>query len=370
MSCSFHSADAPCGAPLPQVALLGTGGTIAGVADTPLEQISYQAGVLSVECMLESLPGIDGVARIASRQCGNLPSEDMRPCHWAKLGRDCGEALDDASMCGVVLTHGTDTLEESAFYLHLTMNSPKPVVLTGAMRPATSLSADGPINIRDAVAVAASPGARGRGALIVMNGRILSARTAVKAGTLDVEAFRALESGLLGRVINGRPVFYHKGEDGPLLAGTYAAHAGQDHLPRVDVLYACAGMPLDATLFSLERSAGLVVAGMGNGSMPSDVRKALAGAVAAGKPVVRASRTGGGPVTDLDGYAPFIASGMLSAPKARVLLMLALAEAARQGADRPQALVADVRRAFACCHEVWHTRSDGFPSAHDGHPAP
>ena len=96
------------------------------------------------------------------------------------------------------------------------------------------------------MAVAASPGARGRGALIVMNGRILSARTAVKAGTLDVEAFCALESGLLGRVINGRPVFYHKGEDEPPLAGTYAAHAGQERLPRVDVLYACAGMPLDA----------------------------------------------------------------------------------------------------------------------------
>ena len=158
---------------LPQVALLGTGGTIAGVADTPLEQISYQAGVLSVECMLESLPGIEGVARIASRQCGNLPSEDMRPCHWAKLGRDCAQALEDEDMCGVVLTHGTDTLEESAFYLHLTMNSSKPVVLTGAMRPATSLSADGPINIRDAVAVAACPQARARGALIVMNGRII-----------------------------------------------------------------------------------------------------------------------------------------------------------------------------------------------------
>ena len=337
---------------LPQVALLGTGGTIAGVADTPLEQISYQAGVLSVECMLESLPGIEGVARIASRQCGNLPSEDMRPCHWAKLGRDCAQALEDETMCGVVLTHGTDTLEESAFYLHLTMNSSKPVVLTGAMRPATSLSADGPINIRDAVAVAASPQARARGALIVINGRIISARTAVKAGTLDVEAFRALESGLLGRVINGQPVFYHSGEDGPVLAGTYAAHAGQDNLPRVDVLYACAGMPLDATLFALERSSGLVVAGMGNGSMPSDIRTALNLAVREGKPVVRASRTGGAPVTDLEEYAAFIASGMLSTPKARVLLMLALAEAERQGVRDPEARVASVRRAFTHCREV------------------
>lgn len=347
-----HPQDTQSQAALPQVALLGTGGTIAGVADTPLEQISYQAGVLSVECMLESLPGIEGVARIASRQCGNLPSEDMRPCHWAQLGCDCAQALDDEAMCGVVLTHGTDTLEESAFYLHLTMSSSKPVVLTGAMRPATSLSADGPINIRDAVAVAASPQARGRGALIVMNGRILSARTAVKAGTLDVEAFRALESGLLGRVINGHPVFYHSGEDGPALAGTYAVHAGQDTLPRVDVLYACAGMPLDAVLFSLERSWGLVVAGMGNGSMPSDVRKVLDQAVKAGKPVVRASRTGGAPVTDLEEYSSFIASGMLSTPKARVLLMLALAEARRQGAHSAQALVASVRRAFIHCREV------------------
>ena len=329
---------------LPQVALLGTGGTIAGVADTPLEQISYQAGVLSVECMLESLPGIEGVARIASRQCGNLPSEDMRPCHWAKLGRDCAQALEDEDMCGVVLTHGTDTLEESAFYLHLTMSSSKPVVLTGAMRPATSLSADGPINIRDSVAVAACPQAQARGALLVMNSRVLSARTAVKVATLDVEAFRALESGCLGRVINGEPQFYYGGEANPVLAGTFAQQAGRSNLPRVDVIYGCAGMPVDLVRYSIERSAGIVLAGMGNGSMPDAVRHELRQAIAGGIPVIRCSRTGSGPVTPLDEYEGFVPGGMLSPAKARVLLMLTLEQ---QKDAEPAARMLAVREVFA-----------------------
>ena len=277
---------------LPKVALIATGGTIAGVAPTPLEQISYQAGVLTVDSMLETLPGIEGVARITSVQCGNLPSENITPEHWAMLGEQCAKALDDPEICGVVLTHGTDTLEESAFYLHLTLASPKPVVLTGSMRPATSLSADGPINIRDAVAVAACPQAQARGALLVMNSRVLSARTAVKVATLDVEAFRALESGCLGRVINGEPQFYYGREENPALAGTFAELAGRQNLPRVDVIYGCAGMPVDLVRYSVERSAGIVLAGMGNGSMPDAVRHELRQAIAGGIPVIRCSRTG------------------------------------------------------------------------------
>ena len=260
---------------LPKVALIGTGGTIAGVAPTPLEQISYQAGVLTVDRMLETLPGIEGVARITSVQCGNLPSENITPQHWAMLGEQCAKTLQDPEICGAVLTHGTDTLEESAFYLYLTLASPKPVVLTGSMRPATSLSADGPINIRDSVAVAACPQAQARGALLVMNSRVLSARTAVKVATLDVEAFRALESGCLGRVINGEPQFYYGGEANPVLAGTFAQQAGRSNLPRVDVIYGCAGMPVDLVRYSIERSAGIVLAGMGNGSMPDAVRHEL-----------------------------------------------------------------------------------------------
>ena len=216
---------------LPQVALLATGGTIAGVAASPLEQIDYAAGVLGVERMLESLPGIEGVARIVRRQCANLPSENCTPEHWALLAQGCALALQDPETCGAVLTHGTDTLEESAFYLYLTLPPEKPVVLTGAMRPATSLSADGPINIRDAVAVAASPAACGRGALLVMNGRILSARTAIKIATVDVEAFAAPESGGLGRAINGQALFFADCGGPAPLAGAYAALAGRADLP-------------------------------------------------------------------------------------------------------------------------------------------
>ena len=329
---------------LPRVALLATGGTIAGVGPSPLEQISYRAGVLPVERMLESLPGIEGVARITSVQCGNLPSENITPAHWARLGEQCAAALADPDICGVVLTHGTDTLEETAFHLYLTQAGPKPVVLTGSMRPATSLSADGPINIRDAVAVAACPAARERGALLVMNGRVLSARTAVKVSTLDVEAFRALESGCLGRVINGEPQFFSGGEARPVPAGAFAAQGALRDLPRVDVLYGCAGMPLDVVRHSMNHAQGIVVAGMGNGSMPQDVRRELAAAIAAGLPVVRCSRTGAGPVTPLEEYEGFIPGGMLSPAKARVLLMLALAREARSA---PKERLAAAREVFA-----------------------
>ena len=325
---------------LPQVALLATGGTIAGVAASPLEQIDYAAGVLGVERMLESLPGIEGVARIVRRQCANLPSENCTPEHWALLAQGCALALQDPETCGAVLTHGTDTLEESAFYLYLTLPPEKPVVLTGAMRPATSLSADGPINIRDAVAVAASPAACGRGALLVMNGRILSARTAIKIATVDVEAFAAPESGGLGRAINGQALFFADCGGPAPLAGAYAALAGRADLPRVDVLYACAGMATDLVRHSAAHAQGLVLAGMGNGSMPSAVRDLLREAAGQGLTVVRASRTGAGPVTPLPGDAPFIPSGMLSPAKARVLLMLSLAATAHLPPAHRQAAAA------------------------------
>ena len=315
----------PTSTTLPCVALLATGGTIAGVAATPLEQISYQAGVLPVERILESLPGIEGVARIMGVQWDNLPSENITPEHWAILGKKCEDLLHNEDIHGLTLTHGTDTLEETAFYLDLVLPPGKPVVLTGAMRPATSLSADGPINIRDAVAVAACPAACGRGVLLVMNGRILSARTAVKVSTLDVEAFRALESGCLGRVINGEVQFYHGNEHASPLSGACAAQSNRALLPRVDILYACAGMPTDMVTASLKRAQGLVLAGMGNGSMPDWIHQPLHTAIAQGFPVVRTSRTGSGPVTPLAEYPDFLPGGMLSPTKARVLLMLALA---------------------------------------------
>ena len=212
------------------------------------------------------------------------------------------------------------------------------------MRPATSLSADGPINIRDAVAVAACPQAQSRGALLVMNSRVLSARTAVKVATLDVEAFRALESGCLGRVINGEPQFYYGGEANPVLAGTFAELAGRSNLPRVDVIYGCAGMPVDLVRYSIEHSAGIVLAGMGNGSMPDAVRHELRQAIASGIPVVRSSRTGAGPVTPLAEYEGFVPGGMLSPAKARVLLMLALEQ--QKDAETADRMLA-VRQVFA-----------------------
>ena len=142
--------------------LLATGGTIAGEADPDARPGRYRAGVRPVEALLAAVPGLDALGPLTARQILALDSKDMTPSDWLTLLAATRAALDEPACAGVVILHGTDTLEESAFYLHLTMNSSKPVVLTGAMRPATSLSADGPINIRDAVAVAASPQARAR----------------------------------------------------------------------------------------------------------------------------------------------------------------------------------------------------------------
>ena len=308
----------------PRVVVLATGGTIAGAAGDASAATGYRAGVLTVGELLAAEPELNEVADIRGETVCAIDSKDMTDEIWLRLAARAGELLASDDTDGVVITHGTDTLEETAYFLHLAVKSEKPIVLTGAMRPATALSADGPMNLLDAARVAASKDAVGKGALVVMDGEIYAARDVQKMRTLGVGAFSFAEGGALGTIGAGVPIFYRL----PCRRHTARSEFRAAALPRVDILYGYAGddgMLVDACVRA--GAKGIVYAGMGNGSIPADVEKALAKAVKGGVAVVRASRAAGGAVAFAEpsyDEAGFIDGDTLSPQKARVLLRLAL----------------------------------------------
>ena len=309
----------------PRIALLATGGTIAGTAAEATQTTGYHAGALSLEALLQTVPNLTELADLQCETLAAIDSKDLQPSLWQKLSARAETLL--ANDCdGLVITHGTDTMEETAYYLHLTLHTHKPVVLTGAMLPATALSADGPRNLLDAVRVAASPDASDKGVLVVFQGEIHSARAITKTQTLAVTAFQSPGFGALGFVEGTHVRFYQS----PLRLHTYQSvfQALQDTWSFVPILYAYAGD--DGTLARLAWEHGakaMVYAGMGNGSIPEKVEAILQDITAAGIPVVRASRSVQGAVIEAEvSYqrARFIPAGTLSPQKARLLLMLAL----------------------------------------------
>ena len=312
---------------LPRIAVLATGGTIAGSAADAANTSGYQAGVVGVERLLEAVPALSGVAQIQPEQVASIDSKDMSLALWTTLAQRVNALLASGDIDGVVITHGTDTLEETAYLLHLTVKGTKPVVLTAAMRPSSALSADGPLNLLNAVTVAASPAAHGQGVLVAFNNRIHSARDVVKTSTYAVDAFQSLEVGALGWVQDGRVEFLRNvvrphTVDTEFVIGT--------KWPNVEIVVSYAGasrIGVDALVAAGVR--GIVVAGTGNGSIHASVQQALADAVSQGVVVVRSSRVGSGHVMR-NGAAPddvlgFVTAGSLNPYKARVLLMLALA---------------------------------------------
>jgi L-asparaginase len=251
---------------------------------------------------------------------------------WARLAQRVQASLDEPSIAGAVVTHGTDTMEETAFFLNLVIRSSKPVVLVGAMRPATAISADGPMNLLNAVAVAAHPEAMDRGVLVVANDEIHFAREVTKTNTTQVGTFRATHRGLAGLVNAGRIHFYGKTVRKHTAASEFAGGAiGARPLPLVVIVYAHAGMgrrEIDAAVSF--GAKGIVIAGVGDGNMSSTALEGAADAVQHGVAVVRSSRTGGGVVErnieiDDDSHG-FVVADELNPQKARVLLMLALTQ--------------------------------------------
>lgn len=307
--------------------ILATGGTIAGRAASEEATTGYEAGAIGIAELLEAVPEIERYASVEGEQVAAIDSKDMRQEIWLRLAARCNALLAREDVDGIVITHGTDTMEETAYFLHLTVHSEKPVVLTGAMRPATAMSADGPMNLLQAVRVATDDEARGKGVLIVLNGTIESARDAVKTHTTSLDTFRSPGVGALGSVQDGEPVFYRS----PLRCHTSKSGfsvEGAAELPRVAILYAHADD--DGFLVEAARKAGckgIVYAGMGNGSIPERAEASLARAAAEGITVVRSTRSAAGRVTRAEASYEehgFIASDTLNPAKARVLLQLAL----------------------------------------------
>ena len=313
--------------PLPCIAVLATGGTIAGAAPDAANTAGYQAGVIGVAQLLAAVPGLDAIARIEAEQVASIDSKDMMPALWTTLAQRVNALLARDDIDGVVITHGTDTLEETAYALHLTVKSAKPVVMTAAMRPATSLSADGPLNLLNAVTLAASEAAAGQGVLVAFNHRIHCARDVTKVSTYAVDAFQSPEVGALGWVQDAR-VEFQRHALRPHTADTPFSADGP--WPHVEIVVSYAGVSriaVDALVAAGVR--GIVVAGTGNGSIHAALQQALAEAAAKGVAVVRASRVGSGHVMHngaaKDDVLGFISAGSLNPYKARVLLALALA---------------------------------------------
>jgi len=313
--------------PLPKVVILATGGTIAGVQPKEGEP-GYTAGTLSIDSLIKGAPGIEKLARLSGEQIASIGSQDMNDAVWAKLAKRANELLATSDVDGIVVTHGTDTMEETAFFLGLVLRSEKPVVLVGSMRPATSASADGPLNLYNAVAVAADPAARSRGVLVVANDDIHSGRDIHKSHTTAVQTFVSLNRGPVGRVYYGKPRYFNM----PTYRHTVKSEfpvPGTTSYPRVDVVFAHEGV--DGTMVRAAVAAGakgIVLAGVGDGNATKDMIDALSEARKQGLVIVRSSHVGFGLVRrnlEVDDDAlGFVAAMDLNPQKARVLLRMVL----------------------------------------------
>lgn len=323
---------------LPRVVVLATGGTIAGSASTPASSTRYQAATVPVAVLLDAVPVLRDVARLEAEQVAQVDSKDMSFALWQRLAERVRYWSAQRDVAGIVITHGTDTLEETAMFLHLTSESAVPVVMTAAMRPATSLSADGPLNLLDAIRVATHPDAVGKGVLVVLNQEIHAARDAIKAHTTSVQAFLSPGLGPIGFVQDTLVRFTRA----PLRLPVSPWPVPDGMWPWVEVVSSHAEpqrQVVDALVGAGVR--GIVVAAAGNGSVHETLLHALTDAARAGVAVVRSTRTGAGNVPAPVQINPlagvFATAGDLNPFKARVVLLLALAARPTVATD-PRAL--------------------------------
>ncbi len=313
-------------AALPSVKILATGGTIAGTAPSPTETKEYKAGVLDVNRLIGSVPGLDRVARISGEQIVNIGSQNMTSEIMLRLANRVNEVLRGGETDGVVVTHGTDTMEETAYFLNLVVKSDKPVVVAGSMRPATAISADGPLNLFNAVSLASNKTAGGKGVLVALNDRIHGARDVTKTNTTNVDTFMSPDFGCLGYVLDGRVSFYRT-TTRRHTTGTEFTIEGLAKMPRVEVIYGHADGSKELVEAAVRAGTeGIVYAGAGDGSIFELTKEALRDAAKKGIVVVRSARVGSGIVTRIseDEKDRFVTSDTLNPQKARILLMMAL----------------------------------------------
>lgn len=316
---------------LPVVKLIATGGTIAMKID-PVKKAPVPA--ISGEDLLATVPEIAQVARVEVQNLSNVPSDYMDPDRWVQLQKAVQEALGRPEVAGVIVSHGTDTLEETAYFLDLTVDSEKPVVLIGAQRNASEKDFDGPRNLLNAARICVSPGSKRMGAMIALNNQINAAREAVKTHTSDVETFKSGDFGFLGTADNDRVVWFRA----PVRRQHLALKAAGEtqHLPRVDIVAMYGGA--DGALVRAAVAAGakgLVIQALGWGNINVPMFQAVKEQIAKGIPVVISTRVWNGRVLPNYGFegggktlqqAGAIFADNLSPQKARILLMLALQE--------------------------------------------
>jgi L-asparaginase len=327
LACAAALAADPGG--LPKVVVIGTGGTMAGVAASSTEFTDYKSAKIGIQALIDATPGLRQAANVRGEQLFQISSTSITNDHWLKLAHRVNKLLVQDDVDGIVVTHGTDTLEETAYFLNLVVKSRKPVVVVGSMRPSSAISADGPINLYDAVCLAASPNAVGKGVLVVLNDQISGARDVTKTNTSNTDTFRNWELGFMGYMRDGVPHFYRVSTRKNTVETEFDV-SGTDVLPQVDIVYGYAnmnGIAVDA--FVAAGTKAIIYAGVGEGTVAdSGIEPALIEARKKGVVVVRSSRVGNGLVTrsaeNRDDELGFVVADTLSPQKARILAMLAL----------------------------------------------
>ncbi|KAF3765289.1 hypothetical protein M406DRAFT_60076 [Cryphonectria parasitica EP155] len=314
---------------LPNVTIFATGGTIAGSSGDTTATTGYSEGSVTVLNLIDAVPAVLDVANVAGVQVANVGSEDITSTILLSLSKMIHKYVcEDPTMSGAVITHGTDTMEESAFFVDATVNCGKPVIMVGAMRPATAVSADGPFNLLESVTVAADPSAKDRGTMLVMNDRIASAYYMTKMNANTLDTFKSVEMGYLGELISDKPYFYYP----PMKPTGKAAYdiSNVTSIPRVDILFFYEDMHNDTLYNAIEAGAkGIVIAGAGAGGVSTSFNYAIEDVLNRFEiPVVQSFRTASGevPLSDISSTtASHIASGYLNPQKSRILLGLLLA---------------------------------------------
>ena len=314
---------------LPKIKVLATGGTIAG-AQASQADAGYKSGSFSVEDLIKAVPQLKNLAELSGEQIANIGSQTMNHEVWLKLATRCNELLGQNDVEGIVVTHGTDTMEETAYFLSLVVKSDKPLVLVGSMRPATAISADGPINLYNGVALAANPESKGRGPLVVLNDTIHYGRESQKMHTTRMDTFHSPNRGIAGMMNTGKTFFYSRNTTRHTTRSEFSvAGFKTNDLPRVEIVYSHVNLGGETIDFLASQGVkGIVLAGVGDGNSTDAVIAALERAARKGVSVVRSSRVGSGVVDRNvevnDDKLGFLAAMELNPQKARILLMLGL----------------------------------------------
>lgn len=310
---------------LKNVVVIATGGTIAGSGDKG-KTTNYKAGVYDVKALTDSVEGLDKVANIMGVQVCNVGSDDLKYDNWISIANMINKLAKDESISGFVITHGTDTLDETAYFLNMVVKTDKPVVITGAMRPATAISADGPMNIYQSVALAASEEAVGKGVMVLFSDGIYGGRDVQKVNTSKTGAFGQNDLGSLGFMRDEVPYFYNQSTK-PHTSNTEFSVDGLTTLPKVGIAYFSVEADPGVLDYMAENFDGIVVAGAGSGCMSEAWTKKLGELESKNIPVVRTSRIANGNIAGddyFDHYKNMIVGSNLAPYKARILLQLVL----------------------------------------------